>query len=605
MLNKLLVSFYVFLCLSLISLNLFADGENQTSRFVANNGLDNSDCTQRTKPCASIKHAIDLSAKADSVLIAGGEYKIDVQDVVHFLGDKIHLKSGFSTRDLFNTQKSSLRPVTLIGIPSEFREELSAKGFRIISDTKDLSQSEKNDINKFATDYLRVSKEAKTAIDCTDGMAGEFPCDNISLLSQTPLSNMSSQPSSGSDIWGHVDLNNDREYALMGIRNGTVIFDVSDPEDPVEVGTINGSLSTWRDIKVYQFDNGTTFEAYAYVTTEANDGLQIIDLNDLPNSVSLANTISEFNSAHNVYIANVDYSTNTALDNMEPFLYIVGSNRNLGAFRIFDLNDPTNPSLITSPPVGTGYVHDASSIVITDSRTSQCAAGHNPCEVYIDFNETTVDLWDMTDKNAPFRISVTPYPNTGYTHSGWHSDDKNFIFIQDELDEQSFSLNTTLRTLDISSLVSPSIAGTYTGPTQAIDHNGFTNGDQYYMSNYRRGLTILNVSDPTSPTQAAFFDTFPVPIANSANFDGAWGTYPYLPSGNILVSDINNGLFVLEEKATIISNTPNPISVPTPVVTNDDNSGGGGSLSYSFLIALMLKTFFRNFAIPRQKSARD
>jgi len=561
------------LLISFCSLNTFADGENQKNRYVATTGIDKGDCSQRNTPCATIKYAIDKAAKADAVLIAGGNYRVAAEDVVHFLGDKVPLKSGFSTRDLFNTQKSSLRPVTLIGIPAEFREELASKGFEIISDTKGLNQNRIKEIEKFTAEFLEVSNTSKPAIDCIDGLAGNFPCNNISLQSQTPLSTMSSSPSSASDIWGHVDLNNNREYALMGLRNGTVVFDVTDPENPSEVGTIPGSSSTWRDIKVYQFQNGASFEAYAYVTTEAiGNGLQIIDLNDLPNSVSLANTISEFSDAHNIYISNIDYSTNTALDGMDAFIYIAGADKAFGAFRIFDLNNPTNPSLITAPPAGTGYVHDASSMVITDARTSQCAAGHNPCEIYIDFNESTVDIWDTTDKTAPFRISVTPYANSAYTHSGWPSTDNNYIFIQDELDEQNRGLNTTLRTLDISSLTSPTVSATYTGPTRAIDHNGFTNGDKYYMSNYRRGLSVLNVSNPESITETAFFDTFPSPSANSANFDGAWGTYPYLPSGNILVSDINNGLFILEEKPTSFTNQSGVIGIVGSDLGVDENT---------------------------------
>jgi len=554
-----IINFVVFL-ISIFCINsIYADGENQKNRYVATSGVDNGDCADRSNPCATIKYAIDKAAKADSVLIAGGEYPVAAEDVVHFLGDKVPLKSGFSTRDLYNTQKSSLRPVTLIGIPYEFREELSTKGFKIISDTKGLNKTRKNEIKNFTKNFINASTVAKTAMNCIDGFAGVFPCNGIALQSQLPLSSMSSRPTSSSDIWGHADLNDNREYAIMGLRNGTIVIDVTDPENPTEVGTIPGRSSTWRDIKVYQFQTGNTFEAYAYVTTEApGDGLQIIDLNNLPSSVSLANTILEFSDAHNIYISNVNYSTNTVLDGMDAFIYIAGANKNSGAFRIFDLSNPTEPNLVTVPPSGTGYVHDASSMVITDARTSQCATGHNPCEIYIDFNESTVDIWDTTDKSSPSRISSTPYPNAAYTHSGWPSDDKNFIFIQDELDEQNRGLNTTVRTLDIRSLTSPTISGTYTGPTRAIDHNGFTKGNKYYMSNYRRGLSILDVTSPSTPTEAAYFDTFPTPSANSANFDGAWGTYPYLPSGNILVSDINNGLFVLLEKANEFAN-PNGI----------------------------------------------
>ena len=66
------------------------------------------------------------------------------------------------------------------------------------------------------------------------------------------------------------------------------------------------------------------------------------------------------------------------------------------------------------------------------------------------------------------------------------------------------------------------------------------------MSNYRRGLTILDISNPAEPTEIAFFDTYP--NSDSASFNGAWGVFPYLPSGKLLVSDIETGLFILREQ---------------------------------------------------------
>ncbi|MEO0973593.1 MAG: choice-of-anchor B family protein, partial [Pseudomonadota bacterium] len=227
------------------------------------------------------------------------------------------------------------------------------------------------------------------------------------------------------------------------------------------------------------------------------------------------------------------------------YAYILGSNRNGGAFRALDLSDPVNPVEVTPPPGNARYVHDASSVTLRGEDAQRCGAGRTLCEVFIDFNESTVDLWDTTDKANPVLLSQTPYSQSGYTHSGWWSKNADYVLIQDELDESFFGLNTTLRVLDIRDLSSPSIAGEWVGPTRAIDHNGFVLGDRYYMSNYRRGLTILDISNPAEPTQVGFFDTFP--DSDSASFNGAWGVYPYLPSGRLLVSDIETGLFILQD----------------------------------------------------------
>lgn len=151
-----------------------------------------------------------------------------------------------------------------------------------------------------------------------------------------------------------------------------------------------------------------------------------------------------------------------------------------------------------------------------------------------------------------------------------------FIFIQDELDERNTGSNSTLRTLDISDLTAPFISNTHTGDTQAIDHNGFTVGNKYYMSNYRRGLTVYNITDPNQPEITGFFDTYPQPSENTATFAGAWGVYPFLPSANILISDSSYGLFVVKE-APNVGAPPAPAPTPTPTPTNSGGNGGGST----------------------------
>jgi hypothetical protein len=193
-------------------------------------------------------------------------------------------------------------------------------------------------------------------------------------------------------------------------------------------------------------------------------------------------------------------------------------------------------------------MHDAASMIVTDARkNTQCANASSStyCDVLFDFNESTVDIWDVTDPSNPVRLSHVPYPNSRYTHSGWWSEDKQYLFVQDELDERDRGLVTTLRVFSISDLRNPTLAGTWTGPTRAIDHNGFVRGNRYYMSNYSRGLTVLDITKPASPTLAGRFDSYP--SSDGVGFPGAWGTYPFLPSGNVLISDIDSGFYVVED----------------------------------------------------------
>ena len=545
-------------------------------RYVSATGKDEGSCSSTIHPCATINYAVQQSGKGDKVFVASGEYAVESLDIFYLLSDMVIVEGGYAEKTKFRHKDADKNLTTITGIPAQYRDRLAKRGFHLVQDKKGAAIKLGIKEKQLLDTYQKLTTKPEGPETCTAGKAGTYDCQNIDMLSHMPLNEFSSTPSSANDIWGFTDLNDNREYALIGLRNGTAIVDVTNPNAPTEVGTISGNTSTWRDIKVYQCQDDTSgdYNAWAYVTTETSQGLQVIDLNDLPNSVSLQTTVSEFTTAHNVYLANVDYTTNAALPNMEPFIYIAGSNRSSGAYRVFSLADPSKPYLLTTPPIGTGYVHDATTMVITDSRTAQCAAGHNPCELLIDFNENSVDIWDMTDKTTPSQISSTPYNGARYTHSGWWSADKSFVFIQDELDEQLLGLNTTLRTLDISDLASPTVTSTWTGPDQSIDHNGFTKGNRYYMSNYRSGLTVLDVTNPNDISMSGFFDTFVVPSENSANFDGAWGTYPYLASGNLLVSDINYGLFVLKDNTAPSGYTPSTNVASCSAFANGNGSGG-------------------------------
>ena len=389
--------------------------------------------------------------------------------------------------------------------------------------------------------------------DCVAGSAAGFTCSNVNLLAHVNLNQFSSSPTSANDIWGFVDLNTGREYALICLQNGVAVVDVSNPTSPIEVGAISGQNSSWRDVKIYQFFDAVAdrWRAYAYVTTEAaSDRLTVVDLTGLPNSVSLSGRVTPETEAHNVYIANADHATGLGQDGSSPTLITAGSNLSGGAFRAYGLANPANPTFILSAPGG-GYIHDASSSRINDARmNTQCINSTTTCDLLYDFNETTFDIWDISNPNDPRQLSSTTYANVGYTHSGWPSEDSRYLFVNDETDELNSGLNTTIRVFDLSILnLAPDlpVAEVWTGPSAAIDHNGFVRGNRYYLSNYTRGLTILDISDPTNIPQSAagHFDTYTPSDARA--FNGAWGVYPFLPSGYILVSDINSGLYVLED----------------------------------------------------------
>lgn len=529
--------------------------------FVAPEGTDAGDCHNATAPCRTILYALNQAQPGDQVRVARGTYFFDNKDVHLLLSSVIPVKGGYSSDNAFSSQNPAQNPTYLVGPADAYRQLLQEKGFILLRDAKAAEL-------ETAPADLQISlagSGATTLTPCATGLAETYACRGVDLLARIPLESFSSQPTAANDIGGFVDLNDNNEYALIGLEDGTAVVNVTDPRHPLEVGTIGGLSTVWRDISVYQFFNPTQsrWNAYAYVTADnVNQGLHIIDLTNLPTSISLAATYTGFLKAHNIYLGEVDYATGVVQHGSTAYAYILGSSFSGG--RILDLSNPLTPVEVTAP-FGTGYVHDATTMVITDSRTIDCYLGHNPCEVYIDFNENTVDLWDVTDKPTPYLISSTPYNGSSYTHSGWWSQDKMFIFVQDEIDEAAFNHNTRLRTMDISDLTTPFVSRIWEGPTAARDHNGYSKLSHYYMSNYQRGLTILDVSNPNNPAEVAFFDTYP--SGDGLSYAGAWGVYPYLPSGTLLVSDIQGGLVLLREQGLALTVTAPSSVLPGQPIT--------------------------------------
>ncbi len=512
-----------------------ADTEEPPLR-VGPGGTDAGTCLET--PCRSLDFALRRVGKNGRIFVAAGDYALaDPGDVFYLVSGAIDVQAEPGA--------------VLVGVPHQFAEDFAARGFRTIADSKGLDR----DTAAKLADTRSTLQSNTSATVCSGGFAGVFPCDSVDLLAHVSDRTPGAR---GADIWGFIDLNTHREYAIMGYSRGTAVFDVTDPESPREVGFVDGQTTTWRDIKVYQFWNAVDgrWNAYAYITADnANDGLFIIDLTALPHRISRVSYASDFQAAHNVYISKTDFSTGLSQTGDTPVLVIAGSNREDGRFRSYSLNNARSPSFISRPGTPAGqpggdrlYMHDAASMVVTDSRKdSQCvnAAASAYCDVLFDFNEATLDIWDITDPANPVRLSRTPYGNSGYSHSGWWSEDQQYVYLQDELDERDNGLVTTLRAFSIADLTSPALAGTWTGPTTAIDHNGFVRGNRYYMSNYARGLTILDITDPANPAQIGRFDSYP--SGDGVGFPGAWGTFPFLPSGNILISDIDSGLYVVDD----------------------------------------------------------
>jgi len=559
--------------LSLVMINhvALAHSEHDKVRFVAVQGQDIGKCDNVLRPCKSIAYAVSQANKGDKVLVSAGKYAVTTsEELFFFKSELVPVMGGYNRYDHFQSQSPKSNLTVLTGVPVELAQDLRDSGFTVVADGKSLALDKA--LQEKFSDYNQLSQK-QAELNCVNNKAGSFDCNNIDLLAHMPLGDFSSKPSAANDIWGHVDLNTGDEYAILGIKNGVAVVNVSDPISPVEVGTINGISSGWRDVKVYQhFDESLNlWRAYAYssMDVEGIEYITIIDLNHLPHSVNLVERNRAVAMAHNIYITNVDHTLNIALPGLTPSLQIVGSDEFSGAFNSYSLTNPatlTPLSNVTSR--GNGYTHDGASLNITDNRkNTDCQTSDANCTVFIDFNEKEMKLWNISDADNVKALGIAEYNDVNkenqYVHSGWGSEDKQFIFLHDEFDEYKGGLNSTVRIFSIADLNNPQQVGQWTGTTKAIDHNGFVRGNRYYMSNYQRGLTVLDITNPATPVEVGNFDTYTP--SNNASFAGAWGAYPFLPSGNILISDINSGLYILKDNT--LSSTQGTISFKNKNIT--------------------------------------
>ncbi|HXB42195.1 MAG TPA: choice-of-anchor B family protein [Bacteroidia bacterium] len=313
------------------------------------------------------------------------------------------------------------------------------------------------------------------------------------------------------NICGYVD-STGREYALIGVDNGMTVVDVTVPAAPVQIyqvmWPVQNSNSEWKEIKVYK--------KHAYVVSEAGHGVQIVDLSKLPSPTPPApvywqpvingQTLSSIHALH--------------IDTTKGNIYLYGSNvGNKGAI-IGNLTNPVAPVYLGK--FDNTYVHDG----YVDNDTLYA------CEIY----DGNMEIIDCSNKTTPVVLATVQTP-LRFTHNSWLSPDKKTVFTTDE------KTKSDLTSYDITNLANITLLDTIKGlSTGSIVHNVHVRKDYFAVTSwYRDGFTIVDVSRPNNLIMTGYYDMY----AGSGNgFNGTWGVYPFLPSGTIICSNIEDGLYV-------------------------------------------------------------
>jgi choice-of-anchor B domain-containing protein len=355
----------------------------------------------------------------------------------------------------------------------------------------------------------------------SSGAALEFPARKVALLSWLTSEELSGRAQPANDIWGYVSPSG-REYAVIGLQRGTAVVEVTDPLRPTVVSFARGPSSFWRDIK--------TYGEFAYVTNETKRGVQVLDLREVDaGRVRRRGYVRDFGlaTAHNL-----------ALDPASGWAYLAGSNLSGGGLVAMDLADPRRPRLPAGARWPDHYVHD----MLAVTYTSGPYAGREIVFAFSGFDG--IDILDVTDKANIVRLSNLVYPGLGYCHSGALHRDGTTLYVNDEGDEiRDLAENATTYVVDVSRLEEPRFLRAVDSGRPSIDHNSMVQGRFLLGAQYAAGLRVFRAQPARQPRQTGWFDTHPED--DERTFSGAWGVHSELPSGTILISDIERGLFAL------------------------------------------------------------
>jgi choice-of-anchor B domain-containing protein len=395
--------------------------------------------------------------------------------------------------------------------------------------------------------------QGSRAARCRNGMAGEYPCDDVNLLGHLTLAEIGAKNETeiGNDSWGWVDRRTKREYAIVGRSDGTAFVEITNPRKPRFVADlptqVDSDRDSWRDIKVYR--------DHAFIVSEHfGHGMQVFDLTRLrridrdeePKTVAADTVYTGVSNTHNL-----DINTDSG------FAYLVGTNTcgngaETGGLHMVDIRNPRSPKFagcalaeLPAAPVN-NYVHD-----------SQCVNYRGPDrdyrgrEICFGSNEQAVLIYDVTDKSDPKVISQTVYPQASYTHQGWLTENGKYFVFNDELDELTArspgDLQTTYQ-VRVDDLDSPGIVVASPNNTASTDHNLYIKDRVIYESNYTSGLRLFDADDvPTTDLQEiGYFDVYPE-NDNEGFEGGTWSNFSrYRDDDIVTVSSIDRGLFVLE-----------------------------------------------------------
>lgn len=408
----------------------------------------------------------------------------------------------------------------------------------------------------------------------------QFSHQNISLLGQFNDTTVVAESVYGiryQSCWGWQNPLDQKEYAIIGSTAGTYIIDVSIPTAPTQINYIPHRQTDciWHEYK--------TYGNYLYIISDdaGNNSLQIVDLSTLPISATVIyDSNSIFTHAHAQYV-----------DGNKLYVSSVNASGNYSSMNVYSLNDPTFPTLLRrldSDFPSINSVHDM--YVVNDTVYASCGNSG----LYIFHYDTIANHFILLG-------SLTNFPTQRYNHSSFLSPDHGYLYMCDEVPSgMPFSV------VDVRDISNPTVIGTYNTNVGATPHNPYVKDNLLFVAAYQDGLYIYDISNPITPVLSGYFDTHPQNPPGtypSPAYAGCWAAYTDLPSGIILASDMQLGLFILDVSVITSSKTftqnsndkfivyPNPSNNQFSIRIKNENESGTMTLYDLNGRTILLKKF--------------
>ncbi|MGH9248554.1 MAG: choice-of-anchor B family protein [Acidimicrobiales bacterium] len=383
-------------------------------------------------------------------------------------------------------------------------------------------------------------------------------------------------------IWGYAA--GTREYALQCNSFGLHVIDVTDPAAPYRVQFIDMSGGTsppkgriWRDVDIHE--DPVSGKTYAYVGAQSSGNLWVVDLSYLSDSAPHGVDSNPIPPAGIADRGRTNYGHTVFVHDGLGLLFMNSANNGstLGC-QIFDLLvDPFDPPVVAG---WSGSGHDCHD---SFARADVPGSGGKDLLYSAEGFATryrVVDITAVRSSGTTALVGETAAVSGIYAHSNWLTDDSSTLFAFDEFNVRDVGV------YDVSNPASPTLVTTfqYSGDATANSrvHNGQVRGSYLLVAYYEAGFRVFDVSNPANPVEVGKYETWRDPDGDgtfdksiTGNYNGAWNVHVFLPSGNVLVSDMKSGTFIFEVA---------PVATPG-VASGLSATAGDGQIGLTWTVA--------------------